>query len=115
MAKRMILVDERMFKELWERSPTHTSKSDLNNQLQSELDNSQIPDDVKAKHYQNALSRFLNLRQQVPSTQPTALNGQTVTRKVQKVPKKAASISNPWARIATRSTKRKHIPWTRYE
>ena len=115
MAKRMILVDERMFKELWERSPTHTSKSDLNNQLQSELDNSQIPDDVKAKHYQNALSRFLNLRQQVPSTQLTALNGQTVTRKVQKVPKKPTSVSHPWARIATRSTKRKHIPWTRYE
>ena len=58
MAKRMILVDERTFKELWERSPTHTSKSDLNNQLQSELDNSQIPDDVKAKHYKILLAVF---------------------------------------------------------
>ena len=75
MAKRMVLVDERLHDELWKRTPHDTSKSHLNNNLQSQLDSHVVPDDVKAKQYQKTLNRFLNLKQQVPDLKPTALNG----------------------------------------
>jgi hypothetical protein len=75
MAKRMVLVDERLYDELWKRTPHDTSKSHLNNKLQSQLDSHVVPDDVKAKQYQKTLNRFLNLKQQVPDLKPTALNG----------------------------------------
>ncbi len=113
MAKRMVLVDERMFNQLWKRTPTDVSKSDLNSQMQVELDTIDLPDDVKAKQYQKTLSRFLSLKQQVPNLPPAALNGLKIERAVHKIRKKTKS--SPWVRIPTRASKRKHIPWTRYE
>ena len=71
----MVLVEKRLYDELRKRTPHDTSKSHSNNKLQSQLDSHVVPDDVKAKQYQNTLNRFLNLKQQFPELQPIALDG----------------------------------------
>ena len=125
MAKRMVLVEERTYDKLWKRTPTDISKSHLYGNLQSQLDTDEVPDDVKAKQYHQTLNRFLNLKQQVPESQYIPLNGA-----VQETPLIAASSSPPPAQKPKKpnrkktvkrllgplkATKRKHIPWSRYD
>ena len=127
MAKRMVLVDERVYddiqpkhfddakldlfqkilnNDLWKRNPTESSKSYLSSNLDFQLDSSKVPDDVKAKLYQKTLRRFLDLKQQVPDLEPAALN---------------AVIEQPRRRRKTiqwealRQSKRAHKKWSRYE
>ena len=76
MAKRMVLIDERVYNDViqpWKRPPIDTLKSHLHNKLQTQLDEN-VPDDVKAKQYQASLTRFLNIKQKIPDIQPVALN-----------------------------------------
>jgi hypothetical protein len=65
-AKKMILVDERVYDELWKRPIVDTTKSYLNNQLQADLLSDDMTDDLKAKHYRQTLNRFLNQKHQLP-------------------------------------------------
>jgi hypothetical protein len=118
MAKRMILVDEREYNDLWKRSPIDTTKSHLSTKLQSQLTSSDVSDDVKAKQYQNTLSRFLNLKQRIPDLQPTALNGlieEAAPRQPAKKNTKRKHRSIQWLGLGpVRSSQRKHIKWNRH-
>jgi hypothetical protein len=72
-AKRMVLVDEKMLDSMllkqdksWERPTDHTVKQALSKQMRQELQDSTMPDDLKAKHYQQSFSRFLNTKRTLP-------------------------------------------------
>jgi DNA helicase IV len=113
MAKRMILVDERVYDEMWKRTPTETSKSHLINKLQYQLVSTDIPDDVKAKLYQRTLKRFLNLKEKVPDLQPTSLNGlMRETRPRKQVIERRPKVVH-WE-PSTRQSRRKHTSWSKY-
>jgi hypothetical protein len=112
MAKKMVLVDEHVYDDMWKRPPIDTSKSDLNNKLQSQLASSDLPDDVKAKLYQKTLKRFLTLKHQVPDLQPTALNGLVEEPKpLRKVIRKKKPVH--WPTVPIRYSHRRRIPWSR--
>ena len=122
MAKRMVLVDEREYElfKAWkpqqdtttdllkkildgQQTSTTISKSYLSGKLHSQLDSNEKPDDVAAKDYQRLLHRYLNLKQQVPDLQPTALNGLIVEPKRKLKP------------VASRHSQRKHVRWNRFD
>jgi hypothetical protein len=69
----MVLVDETMLDNMllkqdvsWKRPTDHTIKHVLRKQMRQELQDSILPDDLKAKHYQQSLSGFLNTKQTLP-------------------------------------------------
>jgi hypothetical protein len=66
-AKKMVIVDERLYDELWKRPIIDASKSYLSNKLQADLTSNDISDDLKAKQYQQTLNRFLNQKQELPT------------------------------------------------
>lgn len=80
-AKRMVLVDEKMLDNMWRKQdiswkrPTdQTVKHSLSRQMRNELDDVATPDDVKAKQYQQILSRFLNTKRKLPDAPLIDLN-----------------------------------------
>jgi hypothetical protein len=66
-AKKMVLVEERLYDELWKRPIVDASKSYLSNKLQTDLTSNDTSDDLKAKQYQQTLNRFLNQKQHIPT------------------------------------------------
>jgi hypothetical protein len=75
-AKRMVLVDERFLGDIWRKEnaswkrPTdQKAKSSLHHSLQTVLDDSSLPDDIKAKSHQQHLNRFLHTSRQLPVVQ----------------------------------------------
>ena len=75
-AKRMVLVDERFLENIWrkenlswKRSSDQKAKTSLHRSLQSDLDNTSMPDDIKAKSHQQHLNRFLHTTRQLPVVQ----------------------------------------------
>jgi hypothetical protein len=109
-AKRYILVDERSYDDLWKRSITDTSKEKLNQKLHFDLDCDTLPDDLKAKRYQETLNRFLNLKQEVPVVESTLLNGSTAPPK--KLPKRKSiqwEVLDKPSRRSQRNPKKKRI------
>ena len=75
-AKRMVLVDERFLDNIWRKENTswkrpidQKAKSALHHSLQSDLEISELPDDIKAKSHQHHLSRFLHTARQLPQSQ----------------------------------------------
>jgi hypothetical protein len=100
MSKKMVLVEERIYDELWKRSPMDTMKSHLSNKLQSQLNSNEVGDDEKVKQYQKTLNRFLNLKQQVPNLQASLLNGTFEESKKKRKP--------------VRTSQRRRIKWTRH-
>jgi hypothetical protein len=109
MAKRMIIVDERIYHQLvkpWNQVPTDNSKSHLNDRLESQLASDE-PDDVKAKLYQGHLNRFLNIKQKQPEQTLAPLNSIIEPRK--KATRRARKPTGP-----KRVSRRKHIPWSRF-
>ena len=132
MAKKMVLVEERLYDELWKRTPRDSSKSLLYDKLHSQLDSSEVADDyLKAKEYQQNLQRFLNLKDKVPEVKLVALNGSAEEPKrkligsVEKAVKKRKRNSTfdeskeaiNWDVLegTVRRSKRKHIPWIRHD
>ena len=117
MTKRMVLVEEQAYNDMWrkpawKRPAVDNSKTHLNTSLESQLDSTDLPDDVKAKLYQKTLKRFLNIKQQVPDLQPIALNGLIdVQNTVRKPVRKRKPVR--WPPVPTRFSHRKHIPWSR--
>jgi hypothetical protein len=128
MAKKMVLVEERLYDELWKRTPKDTSKSLLYDKLNSQLDSSD--DYLKAKEYNQNLQRFLNLKEKVPEVKPIALNGTSdePKKKIKKIEqaakkrKRQATFDESKEAInwdvlegTVRRSKRKHIPWIRHD
>jgi hypothetical protein len=111
MAKRMILVEEREYNEKWKQTPIETSKSHLSNKLRSRLASSDVPDDVKAKLYQQTLKRFLNLKEEVSDLPPSTLNGLHVETKPRKtkIAQRQPKIVH-WEYIP----RRKRVKWSKY-
>jgi hypothetical protein len=109
MAKKMILVEEHVYNDLWKRPTIDTSKSYINSKLQSQLASTNLPDDVKAKLHQKTLKQFLTLKQQVPDLQPVALNGLIEEPKPGRKPSRKKRPTVP-----IRSSYRRHIPWSRF-
>jgi hypothetical protein len=75
-AKRMVLVDERFLENIWhkensswKRPSDHKAKASLHRSLQTDLDNTSVPDDIKAKSHQQHLNRFLHTTRQLPVVQ----------------------------------------------
>ena len=75
-AKRMVLVDERFLGDIWRKENTswkrptdQKAKSSLHHSLQTVLDDSSLPDDIKAKSHQQHLNRFLHTSRQLPVVQ----------------------------------------------
>ena len=127
----MVLVEERLYDELWKRIPKDNSKSILYDKLNSQLDSSD--DYLKAKEYNQNLQRFLNLKEKVPEVKPISLNGTSEEpKKKKKIKRKSPeSIEQAVKRNETfdldkegirwdvlegsvRRSKRKHTLWTRY-
>ena len=120
----MVLIDEAVYDKkpndkIWKRSGTDVTKTNLYDSMHSQLDSIAEPDDVKAKHYQQTLKRFLNLKQQVPELQSVPLNGSLLLNSVETPPQK---IKKPNRKKQVKrllgplkATKRKHIPWSRYD
>jgi len=74
-AKRMVLVDEKFLEHMWRKEdsswkrPTEQKvKSLLNRELKSDLDDTNIPDDLKVKQHQQHLNRFLQTKRQLPES-----------------------------------------------
>ena len=75
-AKKFVLVDERFLDSIWRKENTswkrpidQKAKSSLHRSLQSDLEISEMPDDIKAKSHQHHLSRFLHTERQLPQSQ----------------------------------------------
>jgi hypothetical protein len=75
-AKRMVLVDERFLENIWRKENTswkrpsdQKAKASLHRSLQTDLDDSSLPDDIKAKSHQQHLNRFLHTTRQLPVVQ----------------------------------------------
>jgi hypothetical protein len=114
MAKKMVLVEEQVYNNMWNRHPIDTTKSHLNSKLQSQLASTDLPDDVKAKLYQKTLKRFLTLKQQVPDLHPAALNGLIEEEKPRKKTiRKKKRVHLPTVPI--RYSQRRRIPWSRFD
>ena len=63
-AKRMVLVDERMLD--WKKPIAQKAKTILHHELRDDLQNNTLPDDQKAKLYQQFLNRFLHTKDKIP-------------------------------------------------
>jgi hypothetical protein len=75
-AKRMVLVDERFLENIWRKEnsswkrPTdQKAKASLHHSLQTDLLDSSLPDDIKAKSHQQHLNRFLHTSRELPVIQ----------------------------------------------
>jgi hypothetical protein len=74
-ARKLLLVEPRMlnrirtrddeYKELL-KQPDKKVKASISGQMRSALDENELPDDIKAKMYQQMLSRFMNVKDKVP-------------------------------------------------
>ena len=76
--KKMLLVDPRLFDRLQGQDeykelvkiPTTKMKAATVGSLRSTLEEDQLPDDIKAKMYQQQFSRFMNIKDKVPVPTP---------------------------------------------
>jgi hypothetical protein len=68
-AKRMVLVDEKLADHFfrkqdqnWKRSTEQLAKHNLSKEMRVGLSDESMPEDIRAKQYQQTLSRFLNMK-----------------------------------------------------
>lgn len=112
-AKRMVLIDEKMldYKPMlqhfqtkqdlsWKRPTEQSVKSTISQQLKSTLDDPAIPDDVKAKHYRQNLTRFLHTKRELVETTPSVdelldIKEPPQKKKKKKTPKKRRASERP--------------------
>jgi hypothetical protein len=73
----MALIDEKLLENLWKRQDTnwrkpveYKAKTLINRQLETDLDDTTVPDDVRAKQYQRNLNRFLHTSREQPIPEP---------------------------------------------
>lgn len=102
-AKRMVLIDERLLESLqkrqdssWKKPTDQVAKSKLNRIMKTDLEENEIPDDIKVKKYNQDLTRFLNTKRKLaeesapPGDVATAVDS-SVGNAVKKPSKKRAS------------------------
>lgn len=78
-ARRMVLVDERLLDsnpilqhfqnkqdQSWKQPTEESVKTTISKGLKATLDDSTVPDDVKAKRYSHDLNRFLQTKRKLP-------------------------------------------------
>lgn len=82
----MVLVDEKLLEYQpmlqhfqtkqdlsWKRPTEQSVKSSISRQMKSTLDDPTIPEDVKAKHYTQSLSRFLHTKRKLADETPVVV------------------------------------------
>ena len=117
MAKRMVLVDEKLLEYQpmfqtkqdmsWKRPTEQSVKSTISHQMKSTLDDPTLPEDVKAKQYTQNLSRFLNTKRKLVAeptetaevaTQPPKLD-ETPPKKKRKLSPRSKRKPSEWKPI----------------
>lgn len=81
-AKKLILVEPRLLEQLQvhneykelQKPPEKKRKTDVSMEIKKILDEDDVGDDIKAKLYQQAFSRFLNLKDKVPNEEKIKIN-----------------------------------------
>lgn len=116
-AKKMVLVDERLLDTLlhkqdtnWRKPVDYKAKTILNSELKSSLDNS-IPDDIKAKLYQNNLNRFLHTSKKQTEEQPII---DPIVLPATKKPKKKKTVVEFTPRVKRLIKKPKKFAWSEW-
>lgn len=111
MAKRMVLVDEKLLdyqptkQDLWWKRPTEQSvKSSISQQMKSTLDDPTLPEDVKAKHYTQSLSRFLHTKRKLIDEAPAVVTEASEVTPLKKKPHVSARLKR------RRKSKRRESP-----
>lgn len=105
MAKRMVLVDEKLLdfqpnfqtKQLdlsWKRPTEQSVKSTISQQMKSTLDDPTISEDVKAKHYAQCLSRFLHTKRKLVDETPAVETQPTEAPPLKKKPHVSARLKS---------------------
>lgn len=79
----MVLVDEKLLDYQpmlqtkpdlsWKRPTEQSVKSSISQQMKSTLDDPTLPEDVKAKHYTQSLSRFLHTKHKLVDETPAVV------------------------------------------
>ena len=121
MAKRMVLIDEKLLEYQpmlqhfqtkqdlsWKRPTEQSVKSSISHQMKSTLDDPTIPEDVKAKHYAQSLSRFLHTKRKLADETPAVVTQPTEAPEVTPPKKKKPHVSARLKR--TRKSKRREEP-----
>ena len=72
-AKQMVLIDERLIESLqkcqdssWKKPTDQVAKSKLNRSMKTDLEEKDIPEDIKLKKYNQDLTRFLHTKRKLP-------------------------------------------------
>jgi hypothetical protein len=80
-AKRMVLVDEKLADHFfrkqdqnWKRPTEQLAKHNLSKEMRLGLNDESMPEDIRAKQYQQTLSRFLNMKRKLPDEPLIDLN-----------------------------------------
>jgi hypothetical protein len=80
-AKRMVLIDEKLADHIfrkqdryWKQPTEQSAKHSLSKELRLGLSDESIPDDIRAKQYQQTLGRFLNTKRKLPDEPLIDLN-----------------------------------------
>jgi hypothetical protein len=80
-AKRMVLIDEKLADHIfrkqdryWKQPTEQSAKHSLSKELRLGLSDGSIPDDVRAKQYQQTQGRFLNTKRKLPDEPLIDLN-----------------------------------------
>jgi hypothetical protein len=89
-AKRMVLIDERILESLyskqdsnWRKPTDQVAKSKLNRQMKTDLDDGDIPEDVKVKKYNQDLTKFLHTKRKIPNETTSAVVEKELTAPVE--------------------------------
>jgi hypothetical protein len=89
-AKRMVLIDERILESLyskqdsnWRKPTDQVAKSKLNRQMKTDLDDGDIPEDVKVKKYNQDLTKFLHTKRKIPNETTSAVAEKDITAPVE--------------------------------
>jgi ATP-dependent protease HslVU (ClpYQ) ATPase subunit len=89
-AKRLVLIDERILESLyskqdsnWRKPTDQVAKSKLNRQMKTDLDDGDIPEDVKVKKYNQDLTKFLHTKRKIPNETTSAVVQKELTASVE--------------------------------
>lgn len=118
----MVLVDEKLLEYQpmlqhfqtkqdlsWKRPTELTVKSSISKQMKSTLDESAIPEDVKAKHYRQHLNRFLQAKRKLieePLARQVA-EEPIVDKLLDKKPRKKTAVIDTKAKRTSKRVSRK--------
>jgi len=113
----MVLVDERFLDNIWRKENTSwkrtsddKAKSLLNRELKSNLDGTDIPDDIKAKQHQQHLNRFLHTARELPvveTPKEDLIDFKTVDQLLELEPQKKKPKKKKTVTLTVRKSKRK--------